>query len=81
MITEAIIKRLEAAEREIVLLKSQMRNINKKEQPSHDDILKSICDKIPKSNNKQLSNNDVIDLINKTITLKFVNKLYGKNNG
>lgn len=45
---------------------------------SEGDILKLICDKIPKQGRDKLTKLDVENIVKAIINLKFVNKLYGK---
>lgn len=73
----ALVNKIKDLEVEISKLKSADK---KQEVPqlTKQDILKLICDKIPKQDNEKLTKSDVDELIKKLVTLQFVNKLYGK---
>ena len=71
-----IINKLEALECENALLKAQVRALSIK---TKEEIKKPLPITIKQP--EKITDNDIIKLIKSTITLTFVNKLYGKNNG
>tara|TARA_R110000851_G_scaffold41824_1_gene104570 strand:- start:463 stop:699 length:237 start_codon:yes stop_codon:yes gene_type:complete len=75
-INRIIMERLGALERDNALLKSQVRALSVK---SKDEVKAPLQVAIKQP--EKITDNDIIKLIKSTITLTFVNKLYGKNNG
>ena len=69
-----IIDRIDLINKEIKLLNIPKADINP--QLSEKDILKMICDKIPKQDKDKITVDTVKELLKKTITLDYVNKLY-----
>ena len=71
-----LINKLDALERDNALLKSQVRTLSAK----IDNKEKALAPVVVRQPEK-ITDNNIVKLVKSTVTLTFVNKLYGKNNG